>query len=84
MSAVELPAVVWVLTCDHRHGTDVSAHRSEADAIAASADWARQWWGEIDDSRDPATMTDADVSAAYWEYQSERGDEWHLISECPL
>lgn len=35
---------VWVLAISHRHGTDVSVHRSEAGALDNLFSYVGDWW----------------------------------------
>lgn len=37
---------VWVLTIDHRHGSDTTVHRSEAGARKWLAGYVREWWDD--------------------------------------
>jgi hypothetical protein len=72
---------VWVFIVDHSGGTEFSVHTSKAAADAANFAYCSQWWDkEFDGPRPP----DDELVAAYWERQSERGDEWHVLDECDL
>ncbi|MCZ4587628.1 hypothetical protein O4328_28740 [Rhodococcus opacus] len=56
---------VTVVTIDHRHGTTVTAHRTEQGAERALHDHATTWWHELAD--DPGPIPD-EPSAAIEEY----------------
>ena len=61
---------VHVVIYEHRHGMDVSAHASHAQAYAAVADIARTWWQERADraaAEDCSALSDEEVVGAYFE-----------------
>ncbi|WP_024516985.1 hypothetical protein [Bradyrhizobium sp. Tv2a-2] len=72
---------VWVLIIDHRHGTDFSVHTSQASAEAANFAYCDQNWSQEFSEDRPA---DDDLARVYWERQSQRGDEWHVLDEAEL
>lgn len=66
---------VWVSRIDHRHGQNLSAHRSPAGAHAEVAEFARQWWGEAREFDDTlplrAPVDDAEATAMYFAVHDE-------------
>jgi hypothetical protein len=72
--AAEMPrlmaADLFIGIYEHRHGTTVSVHTTEEDAIAAKAQTAREWWHERSDTSAPedcAGLTDEEVIRAYFD-----------------
>jgi len=35
---------VWVLAIEHRHGTELSVHRTDTSAYKAVFEWVQEWW----------------------------------------
>jgi len=73
---------VFVVIYEHRHGMDVSAHASHAEAYAAVAGIARTWWKDDRADRsaveDCSVLSDEEVVEAYFE-GNER--EFYTLSE---
>lgn len=42
-----MDAQTWILEIHHRHGSDISAHTSEARAQATLTAYVDQWWAEV-------------------------------------
>jgi hypothetical protein len=45
---------IWLAKYDHRHGEDLSAHRTREGALARIAAWASEWIEDVPAARDPA------------------------------
>jgi len=76
---------VWVLVIDtDMGGTTSEAYRTEEGARGALADYCRMFWQDIKDERDPAKLSDAEVTASYWDWQSMHGVGWHTLERCEL
>lgn len=62
---------VFVLTIDHKHGSDTTLHLTRADADAALAAYCDYWWDqELDGVERP--HSDADAVIVYFEKMSDR------------
>lgn len=75
---------LYVLTIHHRHGANLSAHDSRAEADRAAADYAREWWAEaraVDDSLN-AEPPDDDVAASEQYFNAMAWTESCSIDEC--
>ena len=74
---------VWVGVIDHRQGTDLYASATEAGIWAQLAAWVREQWPDCGPDE---TMPEDNFELvdAYFEFQSERGDEWRRVEEIPL
>jgi hypothetical protein len=80
----ELPAQVWVLRHDDRHGDDVSLYASHGDGLGALAQTVRSRWDNIDDDPGvPATGDTLDDQAAVDMYFRHRSgsESYSLYSE---
>lgn len=81
--AARHPAFVYILTIDHRHGTNSSAHRTREGASAALATFCRDWAHEantITEGDDPSKMTDDEVISLYF----DGIDEFYTIERAEL
>jgi hypothetical protein len=58
---------------DHRHGANIYASHSGKALMAQLATFCREFWDEIDDSRDPAALDDETIVRAYF---GARDDEY--------
>lgn len=70
---VENHAVPWAADIhaafiDHREGGNLYAAFSREALMAEVAQFCREWWSEIRDERDPAELSDEDVSSAYFDH----------------
>ena len=77
---------VHVFVFEHRHGTDVSVHRSEELAIESAAAIAREWWDEARE-RDPTLPErppSSDTEAVDRYFEAQEGFECHQIRCCEL
>ena len=61
------PADIHTAFIDHRHGGDLYAAFTREALMAEVASFCCEWWPEIPDKRDPATLPDEEVSSAYFE-----------------
>jgi hypothetical protein len=77
---------VYVSVYEHRHGTDVSVHRSEQLAIGAAAEIAREWWGEARERDEtlPARPPSSDAEAISLYFEAQEGFEFHQIRRCEV
>ncbi len=69
---VDNHAVPWgtelhVSFIDHREGGTLNAAFTREALMAEVAEFCREWWSEIRDERDPATLNDEEVCSAYFE-----------------
>ncbi|UGY23805.1 hypothetical protein HU675_0038640 [Bradyrhizobium septentrionale] len=70
---------VWVLVIDNRSGTHVDAFKTKEAADAALFDYCDEWWDqEFGAHSRPA---DDQLVKTYWERESARGEEWHVLQE---
>lgn len=79
---VESHVVPWaadihVAFIDHRSGGNLYAAFTREALMDEVSEFCREWWPEIRDRRDPATLSDEDVSAVYF----DRHDHEYLWSE---
>lgn len=65
---------VTVVTIDHRHGTTVSAHRTEEGAQRVLHEHAETWWHELAD--DPGPVPE-DAAAAIEEYFARHSSDFY-------
>jgi hypothetical protein len=72
---------VWVLIIDTKHGTDVSAHASKPAADRALFNYCDQFWSQEFSEDRP---DDDNLVRAYWDRQSERGEDWYKLEECEV
>jgi hypothetical protein len=77
---------VHVFVYEHRHGTDLSVHRSEELAIESAAAVAREWWEEAcqQDKTLPQRPPSADAEAIRLYFEAQEGFEFHQIRCCEL
>jgi hypothetical protein len=73
---------VWVVTIDHKHGTDSEVHASKASAEAALWGYCDEWWEN--EFHGVPRPSDDKLVEAYWNRMSERGEEWHTLEECEI
>ena len=71
---------MWVLMVEHRHGTDVSIHRTEQGAKDALTVYVDYWWGR----EFPGAAAPADDNERVTEYFERIHDEFHTINEAPV
>lgn len=69
---------VWVLVIEHRHGTDLTAHRTEERARQWLGEWVEQWWHEVADKVGDLPATATDAIGVYFE---ARDDEFYSLTE---
>lgn len=72
---------VTVVTIDHRHGTTVSAHRTEEGAQRVLHEHAETWWHELAD--DPGPVPE-DAAAAIEEYFARHPSEFYTTEVVDL
>lgn len=82
--------IIWAAAVDSEHCTLLFAATTEAAIYAALADYCRQWWETDGPGRRaikpelPFDLSDREVVEAYFQYQTECGDEWYVVEETPL
>ena len=64
-------ADIHVAFIDHRHGGDLYAAFTREALMAEVASFCREWWSEIRDTRDPATLPDEDAGSIYFDAHEE-------------
>lgn len=74
---------VYVGVIDHKHGTDIYAAKTQDGLYSQLAAFCREWW-KNDGPEGEAPPSDRELVSAYFEYQSERGEEWHRTEEIEL
>lgn len=67
---------VFIVTVEHKHGTDSWAHRTFEGAIASLAEYCREWWAGEDDPPED----DEQCIKDYFENEQE----FHTINESTL
>lgn len=72
---------VTVVTIDHRHGTTVSAHRTEAGAQRVLREHVETWWHELAD--EPGPVPDS-PSAAIDEYFTRHPSDFYTTEVVEL
>jgi hypothetical protein len=82
-------AIIWVAAVDHKTGTTLFAATTEAGIYAQLADYCVQWWqtdgpGGESEVEPPAGLSHREIVTRYFQYQSELGEEWHVVEEVPL
>jgi hypothetical protein len=79
------PGTVWLLSIEHRHGTNHSAHLTERGAQDAVYDHVCIWWDEEANrwSDEPQAQPDdpAEAVEAYFDLVE---DEYYYIEEVPV
>lgn len=81
--AANLPAFVYILTIDHRHGTNTSAHRTNEGATADLAAFCRQYAEDDAFILNADKMTDDEIIEAYFAVMNER-DEFYTVERVEL
>jgi hypothetical protein len=77
---VDEKEIVWILTIEHKHGTDVYAHKTEAGAKGALLDYVQEWWSiEVGDEPIPENP-----DAAIERYFEEACNEFYSIQDSIL
>ncbi len=68
---------VYVLVIDNRHGTTIDAFDSQEKLDACLADYCADSWTWDD----PCPEDREAMIEAYWERQSNYGEEWHKTEQ---
>lgn len=72
---------VFVLVIEHRHGFDVTAHRTQDGALDTVHGYVAQWWDqEINGGRADKTPMPADRDEAIRDYFEMVEGEWHTVT----
>ncbi|GBH32848.1 DUF5983 family protein [Sphingobium xenophagum] len=61
------PIEVHTAVIEHRHGMNIYVAADEMVLDAEIGAYCREYWSEIDDSRDPNALSDAKVTSSYFE-----------------
>lgn len=64
---VPWPTDIHVGYVYHAHGGNQYAAFSHEALMAEIADYCREWWGDIDDHRDPEKLPDEEVAEIYFD-----------------
>lgn len=52
--------IIWILTIEHRHGTNVYAHQTKAGAEESLMEYVDEWWdSEMDGAKIPENRDEA-------------------------
>lgn len=81
--ATQEPAFAYVLTIDHRHGTNTTVHRTEQGARADLATFCRQYAADDAFIINTDKMTDDEIIEAYFAVMNEQ-DEFYSIERAEL
>lgn len=81
--APQEPQFAYVLTIDHRHGTNTTVHRSNEGATAELATFCRQWAESDAKITNADGMEDSDLIEAYFAAMGEQ-DEFYSIERTEL
>lgn len=57
---------IHVAEIDHRHGSNIYVALTREALMSQIGGYCREWWHETDDPRDPATLSDEDISFLYF------------------
>jgi hypothetical protein len=69
---------------EHRHGVNFYAGLNRDVLVAEMAEYAREWWKEIGDRRDPHTLPDDEVIAAYFDDHPSESYSTEILRLEPL
>lgn len=74
----------WVVSIEHRHGTDVHLFQSKASADLQITEWVRCYWDEVSDLPDmPEEAPESDDEAVSL-YFANHPDESYRLVECEV
>lgn len=62
------PLRVWVLTIDHKHGTDITVYATHDNALAALTDYCLDWWQDGAHGAPPTPPEDTATHAQWIAY----------------
>lgn len=73
---------LWVVTIEHKHGTNASIATSRERAMQAVVDFAADWWDEeVSDGFEGGRERPEDPQQLVEEYFAHVGDESYTIAE---
>ena len=83
LSAQLNPIKVWTGAIDCKYGgTQLYAAPNEAALYAQMAVFCTEYWQETGDDKAPdPNLSPREIVEHYFQVQSERGDEWHVVEE---
>ena len=58
---------IHIGSIDHKHGTNHYAALTQKALMAEVAEYCREWWSDIEDGRDPATLDDQTIADIYFD-----------------
>lgn len=58
---------IHIASIDHKHGANHYAALTQEALMAEVAEYCREWWSDIDDGRDPATLDDETIADIYFD-----------------
>ena len=73
---------IWVLSIEHRHGIDHSAHRTEEGARVALLSYVDEWWHELAERDFGPPPTDPQERIA--RYFEDSNDEFYTLADTEL
>lgn len=74
------PVPVWVLTISHKHGADVTVHRTEEEAREELASYVEEYWNEwMPDKPVPDTIEEREIDEYFNQYE-----EWYTLDETTI
>lgn len=71
------PIEIHIGTIEHSEGVNGYVAVSRSELMEKIAIFCREWWHQIDDDRDPASLDDEAVASAYFESHAED----HLVTD---
>jgi hypothetical protein len=74
---------IWVAAIDHKYGTDLYASTTEAGIYPQLAEYCREYWDQ-DGPNEPIPADDREIVGAYFDYQSDHGNESYIIEKVEL
>ena len=83
------PQIVWIVEYVHKHGNDLSVHRTEEGARQRAISIVQEYWDDIerflrpDEEMPKMTDTYADVET-YFSFLEENGEESLYLHDLPL
>lgn len=81
-TAAKTAKFAWVLSYDHRHGTDITLHATEAKAVECAADIINGWLNEIN-SPEYTQRIEAALDKQNWQGALDAWREYQQESDQP-
>ena len=74
---------IYVLTIEHRHGTNISVHQTRAGAEASLDEYVREYWHELSRERPPEMPKAAEERIEIY-FEDHPQNETFDIVECEV